>query len=112
MKFGKKQALVSFPKTLNNTRPSNSCYFDALWKTHSCMFYPNCTRNHPITYTNQYALGWICRSEIVAKIFASNPYTDFQLFVTCFKLHLNNYIDSKFNLINAKNKIAQLQAGK
>ena len=28
-----KQALVS-----NSIRPSDSCYFDALWKTHSCSF--------------------------------------------------------------------------
>ena len=25
--------------------------FWGLWKTHSCMLIPNCTRNHTITYT-------------------------------------------------------------
>jgi hypothetical protein len=49
-----KQAFVSFSKTSNSTRPSpsDSRYFDALWKINSCMFYPNCIRNQPITYTN------------------------------------------------------------
>jgi hypothetical protein len=30
-----------------------------LWKTHSCMLYPNCTRNHAITYTNKTIIIWI-----------------------------------------------------
>jgi hypothetical protein len=28
--------------------------FWSLWKTHSCMLYSNCTRNHAITYTKIY----------------------------------------------------------
>ena len=40
-----KHTLVRFSKTSNCTRPSDSCNFDRLWKTHSCMFYPNCTRS-------------------------------------------------------------------
>ena len=31
-------ALVSISKTSNNTRLSNSCHFDSLWKTHLCVF--------------------------------------------------------------------------
>ena len=46
----KKHTLVSSSKTSNSTRPSDSCYFYSLWKTHSCVFFPNCTRNHTITY--------------------------------------------------------------
>ena len=39
------------------TRPSGTCYLDRLWKTHSCMFFPNCTRNRIITNTNTVCLG-------------------------------------------------------
>ena len=37
----KKHTLVSFFKDSNCTCPSNSCNFDRLRKTHSCMFTPN-----------------------------------------------------------------------
>ena len=29
-----------------------SCNFVSLWKIYSCLFIPNCTRNHVIAYTN------------------------------------------------------------
>ena len=45
-----KHALVSFSKTANSARPSDSRYF-LQSKTHSCMFIRNCTRNYTITYT-------------------------------------------------------------
>ena len=45
-----KYALVSFSKTANSARPSDSRYF-LQSKTHSCMFIRNCTRNYTITYT-------------------------------------------------------------
>ena len=32
-----------------------SCDFVGLWKIYSCLFIPNCTRNHVITYTNMVA---------------------------------------------------------
>ena len=34
-------------------RPSDSCNFVRFWKTHVCMFFPHCTRNHTITHTNR-----------------------------------------------------------
>jgi hypothetical protein len=40
-------------------RPSYSCNFDRLQKTHSCMFFPNCTRNHTITVRIQIILLFI-----------------------------------------------------
>ena len=30
---------------------TGSCTFVGLWKIYSCLFIPNCTRNHVITYT-------------------------------------------------------------
>ena len=50
----KKHALVSFSITSNSTRPSDSCYFDSLWKTHSCVFSPPqfALKPYAITYTN------------------------------------------------------------
>ena len=42
-----------FSKTSNCTRPRGSCNFVSLWKIYSCLFIPNCTRNHVITYTNR-----------------------------------------------------------
>ena len=32
--------------------PAGSCNFVSLKKIYSCLFIPNCTRNHVITYTN------------------------------------------------------------
>jgi hypothetical protein len=44
-----KHALVSFSKTSNSIRPnSDSCYFEIFEKV--TLAYPNCTRNHAITY--------------------------------------------------------------
>ena len=51
VKFGKNMHEWVFQKRTNCTRPSDSCNFVHFWKTHSCMFFPNCTRNHTITYT-------------------------------------------------------------
>ena len=51
VKFGKNMHSWVFQKRTNCTRPSDSCNFVRFWKTHSCMFFPNCTRNHTITYT-------------------------------------------------------------
>ena len=49
-----KHALVSFSKTSNSTRPnSDSCYFEIfekLTRAYPNCIYPNCTRNHAITY--------------------------------------------------------------
>ena len=66
----KKHTLVSFSKTSNCTRPSVTCNFDRLWNTHSCMFFPNCTRNHTITYTNNRELSdvWLCSCLILLPI--------------------------------------------
>ena len=38
--------------TSNCTRPTGSINFISLKKICSCLFIPNCTRNHVITYTN------------------------------------------------------------
>ena len=39
---------------------TGSCNFVSLWKNYSCLFIPNCTRNHVITYTNSIGLfGYI-----------------------------------------------------
>ena len=38
----------------NNTRHSDLFYFDDLWKTHSCMFYPKCTPKHTSYYLYKY----------------------------------------------------------
>ena len=40
-----------FSKTTKYTRPMGSCTFVGLSKIYSCLFIPNCTRNHVITYT-------------------------------------------------------------
>ena len=47
-----KQALMSFSDTSNSTRPAHSCYFDSLQISFVRGFFPNCTRNHAIIYTN------------------------------------------------------------
>ena len=44
-------AAVNFLNTTNCTRPTGSCNFVSLRKIYSCLFIPNCTRNHMITYT-------------------------------------------------------------
>jgi hypothetical protein len=43
-----------FLNTSNFTRSLNSCNFDRLWITHSCILFPDCTRNHTNAYTNNY----------------------------------------------------------
>ena len=49
--ISEKNALVSFSRTTNSTRPSDSCYFEDFEKLTCACFFPNCTRNHAITYT-------------------------------------------------------------
>ena len=52
VQFGiKKHLWIS--QTPNCTRPTGSCNFVSLWKIYSCLFVPNCTRNHLITYTKK-----------------------------------------------------------
>jgi hypothetical protein len=43
-----------FLNTSKCTRSLNSCNFDRLWITHSCILFPDCTRNHTNAYTNNY----------------------------------------------------------
>jgi hypothetical protein len=43
-----------FLNTSKCTRFLNSCNFDRLWITHSCILFPDCTRNHTNAYTNNY----------------------------------------------------------
>ena len=40
------QALVNFSKTTNCTCPYRLVEFYCLWKIHSCLLTPNCTRNY------------------------------------------------------------------
>ena len=66
LKFGiKKKLLKNYWKGSNSykgqispncTRPTGSCNFVSLWKIYSCLFIPNCTQNHVITYTSFIAL--------------------------------------------------------
>ena len=51
--FGINKHLLIFSKTTNCTRSTGSCNFVSLKKKiYLCLFIPNCTRNHVITYTN------------------------------------------------------------
>ena len=45
---------MGFSKATNNTRPSNSCYFEVFEKLTRACFFPNWTRIHDITYTNRH----------------------------------------------------------
>ena len=47
-----KPTLVNFLKTSNNTHPWDSCFFEVSEKLTRACFFPNCTQNHAITYTN------------------------------------------------------------
>ena len=47
----RKKTLVSFSKISNSTRLSDSCYVEVFEKLTRACFFPNCTRNHAITYT-------------------------------------------------------------
>ena len=45
--------IIYTKKILNSDwlrKECNSCTFVGLWKIYSCLFIPNCTRNHVITY--------------------------------------------------------------
>ena len=46
VQFGINKHLLIFSKTTNRTRPKGSCNFVSLLKIYSCLFIPNCTRNH------------------------------------------------------------------
>ena len=48
------------------TRHSNSCYFGSLWKTHLCVFFPNCTRNyyHTMLLSNSKPCYYACTSSV------------------------------------------------
>ena len=48
----RKTSTREFLKTANSARPLDSRYFAVFFKTHSCLFIRNCTRNYTITYTN------------------------------------------------------------
>ena len=47
---------------------TGSCTFIGLWKIHSCLFIPNCTRNHVITYTSYTRLSFITVVWIIDRI--------------------------------------------
>ena len=49
-----KHALMSFSKTQIELVLRTRAILYVFEKTHSCMFFPNCTRNHTITNTNWY----------------------------------------------------------
>ena len=50
-------------KTTKCTRPTGSCTFVGLWKIYSCLFIPNSTRNHVITYT------WCLEAKVVIHLY-------------------------------------------
>ena len=52
VQFGLNKHLLIFSKITNCTRLTGSCNFVSIWKMYSCLFIPNCTRNHVITSTN------------------------------------------------------------
>ena len=52
VQFGINKHLLIFSKTTNCTCPKGSCNFVSK-KIYLCLFIPNCTRNHVITYTNK-----------------------------------------------------------
>ena len=47
---------------------TGSCTFIGLWKIPSCLFIPNCTRNHVITYTSCTRLSFITVVWIIDRI--------------------------------------------
>ena len=62
MKFGENTHSRVFQRPKNCTRPSYSCYREVFEKTHLCVFFPTCTRNHAITDTNSsfiYIVYWM-----------------------------------------------------
>ena len=48
------QVIVWFLVKFGKNKHSWVFQFWRFWETHSCMFFPNCTRNHTITYTYIY----------------------------------------------------------
>ena len=65
--------LLMFSKTTNCTCPSGLCNFVSLGNIYSCLFIPNCTQNHVITYTNWSEDGRLEQSLHVHTLCSASP---------------------------------------
>ena len=57
VQFGINKHLLIFSKITNCTRPTGCAILSVFGKIDSCLFIPNCTRNHVITTTNDIGGG-------------------------------------------------------
>ena len=65
--------LLLFSKTTNCTCPSGWCNFISLGKIYPCLFIPNWTQNHVITYTNWSDDGRLEQSQHVYTLCSASP---------------------------------------
>ena len=89
-------------KTTNCTCPTGSCNFVSLWKIYLCLFIPNCTWNHLITYTKHTLTKGILHEATFIELyeFICSWARFFVFFVSTFNLlhHLKVYYTKLFKM--------------